>query len=221
MLTESLRHIVKIASDFESFNMVRKNLYELRLDGAKVYDGRLLQVHRDRVRLPDGSTSVREYIRHPGAVVVLPLTASGELILERQHRYPLGRDFIELPAGKIDPGEDTLSCARRELLEETGYVAREWRYVTTVYPCIGYADERLVFYLATGLEYEGHRRDEDEFLEVFTLPFSQALDMVRSGEICEVKTVSGLFWLEKLLSGAWQPQAEPPAVSPDARENKK
>jgi len=212
MLTESLRHVGKITSKFESFNMGKKNLYEHRLGGAKVYEGRLLHVHRDEVRLPDGSTSIREYIRHPGAVVVLPLLDSGEVILERQHRYPLGRDFIEVPAGKIDPGEDTLACAQRELLEETGYVASDWQYVTTVYPCIGYADERLVFYLAKGLEYRGPRRDEDEFLEVFTLPFAEALEQVRRGEICEVKTVIGLFWLEKILAGAWR--LDPPLPEP-------
>jgi ADP-ribose pyrophosphatase len=193
--------------------MPKKDFYESRLGGTKVYEGRLLHVHRDEVRLPDGKTSVREYIRHPGAVVVLPLLDNGEIILERQHRYPLGRDFIEVPAGKIDPGEGTLACAQRELLEETGYVAREWQYLTTVYPCIGYADERLVYYVARGLEYRGHRRDEDEFLEIFTLPFAQALDMIRSGDICEVKTVTGLFWLEKLLAGTWQPQPEPPPAA--------
>lgn len=190
--------------------MAKKNFYEERLGGAKVYEGRLLHVHRDEVRLPDGNTSIREYIRHPGAVVVLPILDNGEIVLERQHRYPLSRDFIEVPAGKIDPGEGTLACAQRELLEETGYVARDWQYVTTVYPCIGYADERLVYYLARGLEYRGHQRDEDEFLEVFSLPFDEAMAMLRSGEICEVKTVTGLFWLEKILAGQWAPQAAPP-----------
>jgi len=183
--------------------MANKDLYEHPLNSTKVYSGKLLHVHRDEVRLPDGKTSVREYIRHPGAVVILPLTASGELILERQHRYPLGRDFIEVPAGKIDPGEQTLACAQRELLEETGYKAQDWRYVTTVYPCIGFADERLVYYLAQDLAFEGHQRDEDEFLEIFSLPIDQALAMVQSGEICESKTIIGLFWLEKILSGAW------------------
>lgn len=183
--------------------MAKSNFYEQQLNTTKVYAGKLLQVHRDEVRLPDGNTSVREYIRHPGAVVILPLTDSGEIILERQHRYPLGRDFIEVPAGKIDPGEQTLACAQRELLEETGYTARDWRYVATVYPCIGYADEQLVYYLAKGLDFVGHRRDADEFIEIFTRPLAQALAMVKSGEICEVKTVVGLFWLEKILSGAW------------------
>lgn len=183
--------------------MPNKNIYERQLSTAKMYSGDLLHVHRDEVRLPNGKVSVREYIRHPGAVVVLPLTESGELILERQYRYPLGRDFIEVPAGKIDPGEQTLACAQRELLEETGYKARDWRYVTTVYPCIGFADEKLVYYLAQGLEFEGHQRDEDEFMEIFSLPLDQALAMVRTGEICESKTIIGLFWLEKLVSGAW------------------
>lgn len=197
--------------------MVNKNLYEHPLNSTKVYTGTLLHVHRDEVRLPDGKTSVREYIRHPGAVVVLPLTQSGELILERQHRYPLGRDFIEVPAGKIDPGEQTLACAQRELLEETGYKAQDWRYITTVYPCIGFADERLVYYLAQDLAFEGHQRDDDEFLEIFSLPLDRALAMVQTGEICESKTIIGLFWLEKILSGAWpiDPGRVAPTGTPD------
>jgi ADP-ribose pyrophosphatase len=115
-----------------------------------VFNGRLMHVKCDRVRLPNGKESTREYIVHPGAVVVIPVFDNGDLLLERQHRYPLHRDFIELPAGKIDPGEDDLTCAKRELEEETGYTASEWREVTTIYPCIGYSDERLAFYLARG-----------------------------------------------------------------------
>ncbi len=191
--------------------MARKDFYEAPLRRETVWEGRLLQVHRDEVSLPDGRPAVREYIRHPGAVVILALDDEGRVVLERQYRYPLGREFIELPAGKIDPGEADLACARRELLEETGYTAREWTYVTTVYPCIGYADERLVFFLARGLTQEGHRRDADEFLEVFALPVEQALEGIRSGAICEAKTVAGLFWLEKILAGAWSPQPAPAA----------
>lgn len=188
--------------------MKNKDLTEHALSSEVVFEGRLLHVRRDAVRLPDGERSVREYIQHPGAVVVIPILDNGDLILERQHRYPLHRDFIELPAGKIDAGEETLACAQRELLEETGYLAREWQYVTTVYPCIGYADERLVYYVARGLTYHGHAPDEDEFLEVFQMSFEQALEQVRSGEIGDVKTVVGLFWLEKILQGKWTP---PPA----------
>ena len=189
---------------------MKKNLSEAQLASVQVYDGRLLQVYRDEVALPDGKSSIREYIKHPGAVVILALNDEQEVILERQHRYALRRDFIELPAGKFDPGEDDLSCAKRELLEETGYTAREWQYLTTLYPCIGYADERLVYFLARGLTQVGHARDADEFLEVFSLPMQQALEKIQTGEICEAKTVAGLFWLEKVLRCQWQPSAAAP-----------
>ncbi len=179
------------------------DLTETLLGSETVFDGRLLHVRRDRVRLPDGAESTREYIVHTGAVVVIPVFDNGDLLLERQHRYPLRRDFIELPAGKIDPGEDDLTCARRELEEETGYTASEWREVTTIYPCIGYSNERLAFYLARGLQNGSHGRDHDEFLEILRVPFGEAMQWVRDGRICETKTVVGLFWLEKLLSQGW------------------
>ena len=179
------------------------DLTETELASETVFKGRLMHVKCDRVRLPDGRESTREYIVHPGAVVVIPVFDNGDLLLERQHRYPLHRDFIELPAGKIDPGEDDLACARRELEEETGYTAAEWREVTTIYPCIGYSDERLAFYLAKGLKEGNHRRDHDEFLEILRVPFGEAMQWVRDGRICETKTVIGLFWLEKMLNEGW------------------
>lgn len=178
-------------------------LTETGLTSETVFEGRLLQVRCDRVRLPDGGESTREYIVHPGAVVIIPVFDNGELLLERQHRYPLHRDFIELPAGKIDPGEADLACAKRELEEETGYTASEWREVTTIYPCIGYSNERLAFYLARGLTPGRHGRDRDEFLEILRLPFGEAMDWLRDGKICETKTVVGLFWLEKMLEQGW------------------
>jgi ADP-ribose pyrophosphatase len=179
------------------------DLSETPLASETVFQGRLMHVKRDRVRLPDGGESTREYIVHPGAVVVLPLFDNGDVLLERQHRYPLHRDFIEFPAGKIDPGESDLACAQRELEEETGYTASEWREVTTIYPCIGYSDERLAFYLARGLTEGEHGRDHDEFLEVFRLPFAEAMQWVKDGRICETKTVIGMFWLDKLLERGW------------------
>ncbi len=118
------------------------NLTETEITSETVFKGRLMHVKLDRVRLPNGGESTREYIVHPGAVVVIPVFDNGDLLLERQHRYPLHRDFIELPAGKIDAGEADLTCAKRELEEETGFTASEWREVTTIYPCIGYSDER-------------------------------------------------------------------------------
>ncbi len=179
------------------------DLTEHLLDSETVYAGRLLHVRRDRVRLPDGGESTREYIVHPGAVVIVPVFDNGDVLLERQHRYPLRRDFIEFPAGKIDPGEADLACAQRELAEETGYRATAWRELATIHPCIGYSDERLTFYLARGLSAGDHGRDRDEFLEIFRLPFAEAMQWVHDGRISETKTVIGLFWLEKVLDQSW------------------
>ncbi|MEQ1915357.1 MAG: NUDIX hydrolase [Gallionella sp.] len=179
------------------------DLTETRIDGALMYDGGFIQVHKDSVRLPDGTTSTREYIKHPGAVAILALLDNGNLVMERQYRYPPQREFIELPAGKIDHGEDILVTAQRELLEETGYVAREWTHLTTAWPCIGYADERMEYFLARGLTLQERKLDEGEFLEVFELPLSDAMDWIRQGKINESKTILGLFWLEKYLCD-WQ-----------------
>ncbi|MEO7559656.1 MAG: NUDIX hydrolase [Nitrosospira sp.] len=179
------------------------DLTETPVSSRKVFDGNLLHVYQDQARLPDGKVKVREYITHPGAVVIIPLLDNGELVLERQYRYPLHRDFFELPAGKIDPGEDPLLCAQRELLEETGYTAKSWRYLATLHPCIGYSDEKLIYYLAQGLSFQGANLDEGEHLEVFTLALPTALEWVKSGEITDNKSVSGLFWAEKVLRGEW------------------
>jgi ADP-ribose pyrophosphatase len=179
------------------------DLTETTVSSRNVYNGELLRVRADLARLPDGKVAVREYITHPGAVVIIPLLDNGELVMERQHRYPLHRDFYELPAGKIDRGEDPLQCAQRELLEETGYTASKWRYVTTLYPCIGYSDEKLMYYFAEGLIFTGASLDEGEHLEVFTLTLPMALDWVKTGKITDNKTVSGLFWADKLLRGEW------------------
>jgi ADP-ribose pyrophosphatase len=179
------------------------DLTEKKIDGRVMYDGNFITVCKDNVLLPDGSTSTREYITHPGAVAVLALLDNGKLVMERQYRYPLHREFIELPAGKIDDQEHILDCAKRELLEETGYVAREWIHLTTAWPCIGYADERMEYFLARGLTHEGSRLDDGEFLEVFELSLEDALDWVRAGKINDSKTIVGLFWLEKVLNGSW------------------
>jgi len=158
-------------------------------------------VLKDNVRLPDGSISSREHIAHPGAVAVLAIKDNGNLVMERQFRYPPQREFIELPAGKIDPGEDILLCAQRELLEETGFVAREWTHLVTTWPCIGYANERMEYFLARDLTHQGSRLDDGEFLEVFELPLAEAMEWIRQGKINDSKTVLGLFWLEKALNG--------------------
>ncbi|MES2262334.1 MAG: NUDIX hydrolase [Pseudomonadota bacterium] len=181
------------------------HLKETRIDGELAYDGSFLKVQRDRVTLPNGHTTNREFILHPGAVVILPLLDDGTVLLERQFRYPLERVFIELPAGKIDPGEDPLACAKRELEEETGYTATEWQFVCTIHNAIAYSDEHLDIYLARGMKAGPPKLDDGEFLETFAASPGQMLEWVRSGEITDVKTIIGAFWLEKIVSGAWQP----------------
>ena len=175
------------------------DLKETCLETALVYEGDFMRVHKDSVLLPDGAVSSREYITHPGAVAVLAILDNGNLVMERQFRYAPQREFIELPAGKIDHGEDILLCAQRELLEETGYVASEWIHLTTAWPCIGYADERMEYFLARGLTLQQRKLDDGEFLEVFELSLVDAIDWIRLGKINESKTIVGLFWLEKHL----------------------
>lgn len=181
------------------------DLKENRLDGEVVFDGRFLKVSRDRITLPDGAETYREFIRHPGAVVILPLFDDGSVLLEKQFRYPLDKVFIEYPAGKIDPGEDYLECAKRELQEETGYTASRWDFVCTVHNAIAYSDEHLELYVARGLTAGPARLDEGEFLETFRATVPELLEMVKSGQITDVKTVIGTFWLEKILAGQWTP----------------
>ncbi|KAB2965184.1 NUDIX hydrolase [Zoogloea sp.] len=175
-------------------------LHEEQLSTEAVFEGRLLKVYRDEVRLPDGSTGGREYVKHPGAVVIIPVLADGRLVFERQFRYPVGRAFLELPAGKIDPDEDILACARRELQEETGYVTEDWRYLGVMHPCIGYSNERIEIFLATGLEHVGHAWDEGEFLEILTLSVEEARAAVFDGRITDAKTITALYWAERELA---------------------
>ncbi len=180
------------------------HLKETKVDGALAYDGGFLKVHKDQVRLPNGIVTNREYIRHPGAVVILPVLDDGRILLERQFRYPNSQVFIEFPAGKIDEGEDYLDCAKRELVEETGYTAREWHYLTTIHNAIAYSDEHLELYLAKGLVAGEARLDEGEFVECFTATLDEMLDWVQAGRITDVKTIIGTFWLDKLRRNDWK-----------------
>ena len=179
------------------------DMTETQVSSETVFDGKLLHVKRDAVRLPDGRPATREYVEHNGAVMIIPVLDSGELVMERQYRYALRRHCLEFPAGKIDPGEEPLATGRRELLEETGYVAREWNYLASINPTVAYSTERVLIYLARGLELRVRNLDEGEFLEVLKLPLATLLDLVHSGEISDVKTIIGVFWLEKLRRGEW------------------
>ncbi len=176
-----------------------KDLTEQRLSTERVFDGTLLKVHRDAVRLPDGSTGAREYIRHPGAVAIVPLFDDGRVLLERQFRYPHGREFIEIPAGKLEPGEPHLDTAKRELLEETGYVAQEWTRLGVIHTAIAYTDEAIELFVARKLSKRERNLDDGEFLEILTVDFSEAIAMVRDGRITDAKSVAGLLWVSSFL----------------------
>ena len=181
-----------------------KHLAEQTISGEKVYGGVLLHVHRDSVRLPDGKPATREYIDHPGAVAIVPIVDGGMILLERQFRYPLGTVMVEIPAGKIDPGEDPFDTARRELLEETGQTAAEWRHLGTIHPLVAYSNEHIELFLATGLTAtQDAALDDGEHLETFTLPLSEALEWIRDGRITDSKTMIGLMWAERLRAGLW------------------
>ena len=183
--------------------MPDRQLLEKRLSGANVFRGVLLDVWQDEVALPDGTTSVREYIRHPGAALIVPQLDDGRLIFVRQFRYALGRVMVELPAGKLDPGEDPAMAAARELAEETGYHPGQLTRLGLIHPCIGYSDEQIEIYLATELEPAEVAIVHDEFLEPFELGLEEALEWVREGKITDVKTIIALYWTERHLAGEW------------------
>lgn len=154
----------------------------------------------EKVRLPDGQESRRFCIRHSGAAAIIALNEDGTILLERQWRHPLKRSFWELPAGKLDPNETEEHCARRELLEECGVSAGRWTRLGELHNAIGYSDERLVIYLAEELSCGEQRLDDGEHLEVYRIDWHEALEMCHDGRITDVKTIVGLFWLERFLS---------------------
>lgn len=169
------------------------HLTETRVDGEAVFDGKLLHVRRDRVRLPDGHVATREYVVHPGAVLMVPVRDDGRLVVERQFRYPLQRVFLEFPAGKLDPGEDALATAKRELVEETGHTAERWTWLGEIHPVISYSTEAIAMYVAEGLVHVGAQLDHGEFLEVVDMSVDEMLAALDAGAITDAKTVAALL----------------------------
>jgi ADP-ribose pyrophosphatase len=180
------------------------SLTEQTLESRLAFEGTFLRLFVDTVKSADGHIGTREYLRHPGAVMIIPLFSDGQVILERQFRYPMKRSMIEFPAGKIDAGETPLGCAKRELLEETGYQAARWSYLGGLHNAIAYCDEKIEMYLAEDLSQQRAALDPGETLEVFSAGLQQLLQWIREGTVTDVKTMIGAMWLEKVLVGDWQ-----------------
>ncbi|MCJ0762554.1 NUDIX domain-containing protein [Variovorax terrae] len=179
------------------------HLIEHRTDGEELLQGNFLRVLRDTVRLPDGGSATREYVVHPGAVMIIPLFDDGRIGLVRQYRYPVQQVMVEFPAGKLDPGEAVLACAQRELAEETGYTAREWARAGMLHPVISYSTEFIDIWFARGLTAGERRLDEGEFLDVFSATPAELLQWCSDGRVTDAKTLTGALWLQNVLSGAW------------------
>jgi ADP-ribose pyrophosphatase len=180
-----------------------RHLREEELSSQLVYEGVFLKVRRDLARLPDGAERPREYIMHPGAAAMVPLMPDGRILVERQFRYPLREVFVEIPAGKRDPGEAVLQTAQRELIEETGYAAAQWAPLTRIHPAIGFADEVIEIFLCRELTEVGRQLDQGEFLDIDFVTLGWLVDELRAGRLTDVKTQIAVFWLERFHSGAW------------------
>ena len=191
-----------------------RHLTEQTTAREELLKGHFLHVVRETVRLPDGGSATREFVLHPGAVAVVPLTDDGRIVLERQYRHATRQVHIEIPAGKLDAGEQPLVCGQRELLEETGYIAREWAYAFTMYPTVAYSDEALQIWFARGLEHRGAQLDHGEFLEVFTATPEEFLGWCRDGKVKDSKTLASAAWIQNVLSGSWKLDWQAPPSQP-------
>ena len=192
-------------------NVDNKDLYlvEIPVESEDVFAGHFLQVRRDLVRLPDGRHTPREYVIHPGAVMIVAQFDDGRLVVERQYRHPVQAVMIEFPAGKLDAGETSLTCAQRELFEETGYTAREWSKAGVLHPVISYSTEFIDIWFARDLTAGERNLDSGEFLDVFTATPAELLNWCSTGQVTDAKTLTGMLWLQNVLSGAWSLDWQP------------
>ncbi|MBQ7225207.1 MAG: NUDIX hydrolase [Clostridia bacterium] len=174
-------------------------LFEKKISSRQVFDGVVVKLFVDQVELPDGKTAIREVVRHPGAVCVIPVTDDNEVIMVRQFRYAMGEALLEVPAGKLEPNEDPLEAALRELEEESGVVAKRVEHIGELYTTVAIFDERIQMYLATGLTYKNAHPDDGEFLEVEKIPLSTLVNMVMNGEIKDSKTQIAILKADKIL----------------------
>jgi ADP-ribose pyrophosphatase len=179
------------------------HLVETTIDREQLIRGNFLDVRRDTVRLPGGETATREYIVHPGAVVVVAMLDDGRLVMERQYRHPLGRVMLEFPAGKIDAGEPSGRCAIRELAEETGYQAAEWAYAATMHNAIAYSTEGIEIWFARGLRAGDRQLDHGEFIDVCEMEEAELDCLAAQGVLTDAKTLVALMWLQKWRCGNW------------------
>ncbi|RZI86347.1 MAG: NUDIX hydrolase [Rubrivivax sp.] len=179
------------------------HLREDTIESTQVYRGHFIDLRRDRVRLPDGREAAREYVVHPGAVMIVATLPDGRLVMERQYRYPVRQTMIEFPAGKLDAGEGGLACAQRELLEETGYRARRWAKAGIMHPVIGYATEIIEIWFADELSLGERHLDDGEFLDVFTATADELDQWMQRGLLTDAKTIVGMMWLRQWRAGTW------------------
>ena len=179
------------------------HLRETCIEARPAWRGSFLDVRSDRVALPDGSETYREYIVHPGAVMIVPLLDENRVVVERQWRYPMGRAMLEFPAGKLEPGEPVLDCAVRELIEETGYRAAEWARAGILHNAIGYSDEGIEIWFARGLTLGERSLDAGEFLDILEASVDELDAAARDGIITDAKTLIGLLWLARWRGGQW------------------
>lgn len=177
-----------------------EQLCEKLKTSTETYHGPLLHVYHDRVILPNGNEAGRDYIKHLGAVCMIPVLDNGNVIVERQFRYPLDMVVTEIPAGKLDsPQEDRLSAAKRELLEETGYTGERWTYLGDFFPAVAYSSEKISMYMVQGLEKGERHLDADEFLNVEEVPLAQLVEEVERGEIVDIKTQAAILRAARIL----------------------